>query len=105
MTSGAGRNGDFLIKLSRFVDEGGILFLHTYRAAASADITGEGQQFFYRNHDHIFITGSFGGLFQVQFEAHRDTKYIDTGSFAPGNQRLEHFFSRFADGSSCMIAV
>ena len=46
------------------------------------------------NQLHVFVTGGSGSLLQIQLAAHRDTKYIHTGSLTPGNQGLEHLLRR-----------
>ena len=72
---------------------------------AAPDIARKVQKFLNRNHFHILIAGCFGCLFQIQLTADRNAEYIDTGSFAPGNQGFEHLLRRHADGGSGMVAV
>ena len=53
-----------LIKIFRtVVDEGREKFLHSQRAAAAPDITGDFCDLFYRDQLHGFFSGYFGSLF------------------------------------------
>ena len=90
MSPFSGGNGDLIPEDTGLIHVGGVFLLHAHRAAATADISGEAQQLLHMDQLHIFVPSGLGSLLQVQFAAHRDAEYINTGPFAPGHQRLEH---------------
>ncbi len=72
------------------------IVFHTHRAAASVNISSQGQQIPSRQHGDGFFPHRPGRLFEIQRLFHRDIKYIVCPGRAFCHQRFEHSLRRHA---------
>ena len=100
----SGGNCDLLPENCCFIQIGGIFLPHTYRAAAAPDIACHRKQFLYRNQLHRLVACGLRSLFQIQFAANRNAKYMNAGPFSPGDQRLKNLLRWESQTFGCMDA-
>ena len=86
----SGREGDPVTQQAQLVDIGGVFLFHTHGAAPAANIAGQAKELLYRHQLHVFVSGGFGGLFQVQLAAHGDTEHVNAGFDTPGHQGFKN---------------
>lgn len=94
MTPCACGNSDLVKQQAGFFYVGGILFLHTHRAASATDVSGKTKQILCWHEGNAFISGSLGSLAKIQFTANRNAEYMNSGACALCHQGLIYLFGR-----------
>lgn len=92
----AGADEDAVEVQSGFVDVGRKLFLHSDWGATSSYITGYGQEIFHWNHLDLFVAGSFGEGFEVNFGVTRNYAYYVARLVSVKHEGLEYSLYRFS---------